>query len=68
VHRVPGDEATYIGCKRIQTSLKTLDMRIARERAFELDQTWNRRFDEARLAIGKAMHRGTAIVVPASRP
>ncbi len=51
VHRVPDDVTAHIGLNRIQTSLKTGDVRIARERAFELDQAWDQRFDESRLAI-----------------
>ncbi|KPQ09098.1 MAG: hypothetical protein HLUCCO17_16285 [Saliniramus fredricksonii] len=58
VRRVPDDVAGHIGRTRIQTSLKTHDMRIARERAFELDQAWDRRFDEARLAIGNVSRDG----------
>ncbi len=53
VRRVPDDVAAHLGLKRVQKSLRTRDVAVAKKRAFVLDEEWTRRFDEARTAIGR---------------
>ncbi|MGY6567776.1 MAG: DUF6538 domain-containing protein [Salinarimonas sp.] len=58
VRRVPDDVAGHLGLKRIQKSLKTRDATVAKMRALVLDEEWTRRFDEARVAIGRIPRNG----------